>query len=156
MTRSRIHTHTYTYAVMIVPQAVYDSVKAEYEKAGDYSHVFHEDREFGTVIDMNGIALAVKPQEEVTVNSDPKPRPFNHPRSSNIPCPECGYFLDQPYYAGDDHDWNCKNVKCLFSVPGMTTVTGRALIAFARTTGLDPVYVIEQLTKLDSEFWKHE
>ena len=57
-----MRTHTYTYAVMHVSRAVYDEVAGKLREAG-YGHAFHEDREDGTVLDMNGIALAVEPEE---------------------------------------------------------------------------------------------
>lgn len=56
---------TRTYAVMEVPQAVYDVIKAKLLAAG-YDHVF-DNHGKAEVIDMHGIALRALPV------SEPKP-----------------------------------------------------------------------------------
>lgn len=55
-------SYTHTYVILDVSNAAYDEIKRKLE-AADYSHAFHEDREYGIVIDMHGIALA-KPKGE--------------------------------------------------------------------------------------------
>ena len=52
-------TYTYTYVVMEISQAAYDEIKKKMKEA-DYNHVFHKDSQFGPVIDMHGIAVAAK------------------------------------------------------------------------------------------------
>lgn len=47
----------HTYAVLEVPRAVYYWFARHLRSVG-YDHVFHDNREHGTVIDMHGIALA--------------------------------------------------------------------------------------------------
>ena len=48
---------SYTYVILDVSNAAYNEIKAKLE-AADYHHAFHEDREYGVVIDMHGLALA--------------------------------------------------------------------------------------------------
>lgn len=50
-------SYTHTYVILEVSSATYDEIKAKLE-AADYHHAFHEDREYGIVVDMHGIALA--------------------------------------------------------------------------------------------------
>jgi len=50
-------THTYTYAILEISKEAYDEIKSALEKAG-YEDQFHENDEFGIVIDMHGIAVA--------------------------------------------------------------------------------------------------
>lgn len=77
---------THTYAVLRVSNAAYDEI-ANALKAAGYSHSFHENSEYGTVIDMHGIALAdtLLPSEETTqcrtpsTQAQPPPRPRPSP-----------------------------------------------------------------------------
>lgn len=63
---------THTYAILEISQAAYNEIKSLLEKAG-YDHVFHEDTEFGIVMDMHGIALgAVKDSVEPLGDLYPK------------------------------------------------------------------------------------
>lgn len=50
---------TYTYSILKISSAAYEEIKQKLEDAG-YSDQFHEDRNYGIVIDMHGIALAAE------------------------------------------------------------------------------------------------
>jgi hypothetical protein len=59
---------THTYAVLAVDAATYEDIQQRLLTCG-YGHVFHEDPEHGTVIDMAGIALA---KEDNVTNEQPR------------------------------------------------------------------------------------
>ena len=50
---------TYTYVILEVSETTYQEIKAKLETASYQDH-FHADSDHGLVIDMHGIALAVK------------------------------------------------------------------------------------------------
>lgn len=50
-------TSTRTYVVLEVSSAVYREIRSKLEEA-EYQHAFHQDSQYGNLIDMHGIALA--------------------------------------------------------------------------------------------------
>jgi hypothetical protein len=55
-------TSTHTYAILEVSAAAYNEIRSLLA-AGGYSDQFHKDKTHDEVIDMHGIALAIKPDE---------------------------------------------------------------------------------------------
>lgn len=55
-------TSTYTYAILEVSKGTFEEIK---EKLKGYEHVFHNNNEYGTVIDMHGIAVGFAATEIV-------------------------------------------------------------------------------------------
>lgn len=48
---------THTYAILEVSETVFDEIEGKLKDAG-YDDIFHEDSEYGIVIDMHGLAVA--------------------------------------------------------------------------------------------------
>jgi len=51
---------THTYAILWISATAFDEIKAKLE-AARYEDQIHSDTEYGTVIDMHGIAVAKEP-----------------------------------------------------------------------------------------------
>ena len=77
MNRPRI-THTRTYAIMEVSEAVWNEVAGKFREAG-YDHAFIEPR----TLDMHGIALVIEPENPF------KPKAHEGPKDGGV-CPDCG------------------------------------------------------------------
>lgn len=75
-------TSTHSYVVLEVSSVAYREIKKALEKAG-YEGQFHEDDEHGTLLDMQGIAIAEsKPQP-------PIPKVCKHNKSTSLFCIDC-------------------------------------------------------------------
>jgi hypothetical protein len=69
----------YTYAVLEVSQACFDEIAGLMREAG-YDHVFHQDDQHGSLIDMHGIALAMR-----AAGSTALPKPPEYERVERCP-----------------------------------------------------------------------
>lgn len=57
------HTRTHTYAVMHVSREAYEEIARQLREAG-YEHAFHDEGRDGIVLDMHGIAIACRQQQD--------------------------------------------------------------------------------------------
>lgn len=62
-------THTYTYALLEVSQTTYDEVAGKLKES--YGHAFIEQGDGRVAINMNGLALILKPTPPCTISSIP-------------------------------------------------------------------------------------